>query len=295
MLNDPELSREYKIRAITRDVNSKKAKELKEKVEVVTGDAFNRASIEEALAGSHTVFVMTAYCFKVNGVEIEYNNAKTIADVAVEKGAEYIIFSTLPSLREISGGKYTKAIPFEAKAKAEQYIRSLPIKSAFFSAGSFMENFQFPAFLGARKSPDGTWKFSRNNSPTTKLALLDAVGDTGKFVGAILAEPEKYEGKTFYGATKAYSLEEIASILSKATSETIVYKQIPLAEFKEALSLSIKDDLMVSNSIEVFNFMEEFGCFGRHDSEVISWAVKNARGRVSTFEEFLVAHPYRLE
>ena len=38
VLQDPELSQEYKIRAITRDVNSEKAKQLKEKVEVVYGD-----------------------------------------------------------------------------------------------------------------------------------------------------------------------------------------------------------------------------------------------------------------
>ena len=149
--------------------------------------------------------------FAPNGVEIEYNNAKIIADVAVEKGAEYIIFSTALSIRD-------------------------------------------------------AW----NNSPKTQLALLDASRDTGKSIGAILAEPERYEGKTLHAAAAAYSFEDIAAILSKATGKTIVNKQIPLVECNDALALSIKDELLLSSYVDVFNFMEEFGCFGQHDSEMIS-------------------------
>ncbi len=143
VLNDLVLSQKYKIRAITRDVDSEKAQKLKEKkVEVVQGDVFNRASLETALTNAHTVFAMTNPDFSPGGLEKEYNSAKTIADVAVEKGATYIIFSTLPSVRDLSGGKYTKVSHAEAKAKADQYIRGLPIKSAFYSPGFFMENFQ---------------------------------------------------------------------------------------------------------------------------------------------------------
>ncbi|SLM37320.1 NmrA-like domain [Lasallia pustulata] len=142
VLNDPELSQKYKIRAITRDANAEKAKQLKEKLEVVQGDVLNRASLKTALTGAHTVFAMATPSFGPDGLEVEYNSGKTIAAVAVEKGAEYIMFSTLPPAKEISGGKYTKVTPFDAKAKAEQYIRGLHIKSAFYSPGYFMENFQ---------------------------------------------------------------------------------------------------------------------------------------------------------
>ena len=179
VLNDPELSQRYKIRAITRDPNTEKAKQLK--VEVVQGDVLNRASLKTALTGVHTVFAMTTPCFGPNGLEVEYNSGKTIADVAIEEGAEYIIFSTLPSARDISGGKYTKVTPFDAKAKAEQYIRGLDIKSAFYSPGYFIENFQAQTFLAPRQAPNGTWVMARHTSPKTKLPFIDAVGDTGKF------------------------------------------------------------------------------------------------------------------
>lgn len=293
VLNDPELSQKYKIRAITRDVNSEKAKQFKEKVEVVQGDVLNRVSLETALTGAHTVFAMTVPSFGPDGLEVEYNSAKTIADVAVEKGAEYIIFSTLPPAKEISGGKYPKITPFDAKAKAEHYIRGLPIKSAFYSGGSFMENFKSHIFLGPREAPDGTWIMTGHTSPKTQLPLTDAIGDTGKFVGAILAEPDKYEGKTFCAATALYRLEEVAAIISKVTGKTVVYKQIPLEDFQNSLSLRVPPEF-VDGIIEAYSCIEEFGYFGPDSKKLVAWAAENARGRLTTFEEYLAAHPLRL-
>ena len=290
VLNDPELSQKFKIRAITRDINSEQAKQLKEKVEVVAGDATDRSSLETALTGVDTVFSMTIPSFTPDGFDIEYNSAKTIADVAVEKGAQYIIFSTLPHATEISGGKYTKIIHFDAKAKAEEYIRGLPIKSAFHSPGGFMENFAKFPILTPRKVDDGsdTWALVLISSPKTKLPLIDCVGDTGKFVGAILAEPDKYEGKTFCAATRYYSFEEIAAIMSKATGKNVVYKQIPLEEWKS--SLPFAQDIFG----EAFSYPEEFGYYGPESEKLVGWAAENARGRLSTFEEYLEKHPLQL-
>jgi uncharacterized protein YbjT (DUF2867 family) len=292
VLNDPELSQEYKIRAITRNVGSEKAKQLKEKVEVVQGDMLDKASIETALTGAHTIFAMTIHSFRPDAFEVEYNSSKIIADAAVDKGANYLIFSTLPPVKEISGGKYTKVLPFDAKAKAEQYIRGLDIKSAFYSPGSFMENFQGQTFLMPRQSHDDTWEISCHASPKTQLPLINAVEDSGKFVGAILAEPEKYEGKTFCAATALYTLDEVAANVSKVIGETVVYKQIPLEEFKSRLSFLGEN--LVETFVELFSYQEEFGYFGPESKESVAWAAKNARGRLSTFEEYLKAHPLQL-
>lgn len=289
VLNDPELSQKYKIRAITRDVNSEKAKQLQGKVEVVHGDVVDRASLETVLTGAHTVFAMTTPSFGPDALEVEFNNGKRIADVAVEKGVEYIIWSTLPSVTEISGGKYTAVTPFDAKSKAEQYIRDLPIKSAFYAGGFFMENLKEQAFLAPRKDPDGTWVLARHISSKTLLPYIDAVGDTGKFIGAILAEPDKYEGKTFCGAAALYSLEELAAILSKATGKTVVYRQIPLEDFKKTLPF------MVDLFADAFSAQEEYGYFGLETEKLVAWAAENARGKLTTLEEYLETHPLQLE
>ena len=288
VLSDPALSAKYKIRAITRDTNSNKAKELKNKVEVVHGDILDRHSVEAALTGAHTVFAMTTPTFGPGGFEAEYTSGKTVADVAVEKGVEYIIFSTLPSIREISNGKYTKCSHFDAKAAIEQHIRGLNIKSAFYSPGGFMENFTEMPFMSPQKGPNETWIIALHTSPQAKLPLVDAVGDTGKYIGAILAEPEKYEGKTFHASTTLYSWEQIAAIMSKATGKTVVYKQISVDEFKKVLPF--EPDVFV----EVCSFGEEFGYYGAESENLVAWAAKNARGRVTTLEEYLHDHPLQL-
>ncbi|KAF2120668.1 hypothetical protein BDV96DRAFT_609818 [Lophiotrema nucula] len=289
VLNDAELSQEYKIRAITRDVNTDKAKQLAGKVELVQGDFHSPSSIETALTGAHTVFAMTFPSFEADkDFDIQYNSAKAIADVAVSKGASYIIFSTLPAVSRISGGKYTKVTPFDAKAKAEQYIRGLPIKSAFVSLGSFMENFQEQFFVAPQPAADGIWILTRNHSLKTQLPLIDAVGDTGKFVGAILAEPEKYSGKTFCAAVKLYTFEEIVDLLSKSSGKTIKFKQIPDEEFKASLPL------MGDVFVEGYRYGEEFGYFGPGTEELVAWAAEHARGKLTTFEEYLEEHPFQL-
>ncbi|KAL9099093.1 MAG: hypothetical protein Q9163_005356 [Psora crenata] len=291
VLNDPELSQKYKIRAITRDPNSEKAKQLREKVEVVQGDMLNRASLETALTGAHTVFAMTTPSFGPDGFQAEYNSGKTIADVAVEKGAEYIIFSTLPSVKEMSGGKYTKVTVYESKAQVEQHIRGLHIKSAFYSPGFFMENFHSQPFLAPQQAPDGTWVLARHTSPKTQVPFVDAIGDTGKFIGAILAEPDKYEGKTFCAATELYSWEDVAAIMSEATGKTVICKQIPLQEFRKSMPFDADTTNMF---VEAFSCQEEFGSYGPDSKKLVAWAAENARGRLSTLKEYLETHPLQL-
>ena len=288
ILNDPELSQAYKIRAITRDTNSKNAKRLQEKVEVVQADVSNRASLETALTGAHTIFAMTTPSFAENAWEIEYNNGKTIADVAVERNVQYIIFSTLPPVKDISGGKYTKVSHFDSKAKAEQYIRGLPIKSAFYSPAIFMENFQSPNFQAPQKSPDGTWVLARHISPKTRSAFIDAAEDTGKFIGAILAEPGKFEGKTVCAASALYSWEEVAAIMSAVMGKTVVYQQISLQEFKKIMPL--EPDIFA----ETFSYVEEFDYWGPGSEKEAAWAAKNARGELSTLKAYLEKNPLQL-
>lgn len=236
VLNDAELSQKYHLRAITRDPNSDKAKQLQAKaVEVVQGDISDRNSLDKALDGVHTVFLMTTPAFGPDALQVEFNAAKTVADVAVEKGVHYLIFSTLPSVKENSGSKYTKVTMLDAKAEAEGYIRGLPIKSAFYASASFMEN--YIANAAPKKASDGsdTFVMAQHPSPKTKIPLVDAAGDTGKFIGAILAEPDKYEGTTVYGAERLYSLEEIAAVQAKVSEVEVVCKQISAEEFKAGM------------------------------------------------------------
>lgn len=296
VLNDAELSQRYKIRAITRDPNSAKAQQLTQKVEVVRGDVSDPASLDLALAGAHAVFLVTAPDFGPDAVQVEFESGRAAADAMVRQGVENVIFSTLPHVSQVSGGKHTAVTAFDAKAKIENYIRGLNIKSAFFSAASFMENFESQPFLAPRKGPDGKWTITRPHSDQMKLPLINAVSDIGKFVGAMLAEPGRFYGKTVHGAVGQYTMKEVTRLLSKSAGQDIAYKQVSAEEFRASLGLPPPLDELFT---DYFGYWEEYSYFGLKDeatvSEAITWAVANARGHINTLEEFLEAHPFRLE
>ena len=131
---------------------------------------------------------------------------------------------------------------------------------------------------------------ARPVSASSKLALIDTRGDAGKFVGAILASPDKYEGSTFCAATREYSMSEMAEIMSEKSGKKVVYTQLPVEVYKGFLPEGYGDSLC-----EMMLFQEEFGYFGEGTEGKVRWAVENARGRPRGLEEFLEAEPLNLE
>ncbi|KAJ4290444.1 hypothetical protein N0V90_010660 [Kalmusia sp. IMI 367209] len=262
VLQDPHLSQQFTLRALTRDPASEKAQQLAAKgVSVVAADVLDASSLAQALHGAHTVFAMTTPMVGPGlpegdaALEWEFDNAKRIADVALAAGVAYFVFSTLPSVRDLSGGKYTAVTPFDAKAKAEAYIRGLGPKmaSAFFCPAYFMENFQAQPWLSPQRDAQGVCTLARPNPPGFRMALIAAVDDCGKFVGRILASPEKYAGSRFCAAEGLYSWDEIAAALGRSVGEKVVYKQIGYEEWKDMFPFGKK------LFEEGFRYGEEFG------------------------------------
>lgn len=294
VLNDVELSKEYRIRAISRDATSASAQALQAKgVEVVAADVNDKASLPAALEGAHTVFALTAPTMGPDAMALETLQGKALADAAIAAKAQYLIFSTLPKVSAISGGKYTGVVGFDAKADVETYIRSLPIKSAFFAPGSFMQNFN--TFMVPQPNPavPGTYVIRRHVSPQSKLPLIDTTGDAGKFIGAILAEPEKFEGKVFCAATKTYTLEDMARIIGEKSGKTVVYQQIPEKDFRAAFPPQLAG--RAEQLVQMMSYQQDFGYYGPETEELVKWASENARGKPSTFEDYLERCPLPLK
>lgn len=287
VLDDTELSKQYKIRGITRDPSSSAAEALKKRgVDVAKADMTDPSSLSSVLKGAHTVFFLTAPVMGADAKNEEFAQGKGVVDVAVAEGIQYMIFSTLPHVTRISGGKYTKVAAFDAKAEIEDYIRTLPIKSAFFSPASFMQNFQ--RIMAPYPSDNGTFVLARLVSPATQLPLIDTVGDAGKYVGAILADPDKYEGKVFCSASAVYTMTEIVDIMSKVYGKTVRYEQIPEEAFRQQLRFS---GPYAEGLIEMMLYQQDFGYYGPKTKELVAWAAENARGRVHTLEEYLKKNP----
>ena len=120
VINDPELSKIYKVRGITRDPSCTSAQALQSKgVEVVKADADDKKSLQRALHGTHTVFGVTATIYDAKLKERELAQGKAMTDAAVASGVQYLIFSTLTNGGKLSGGKIQNLAHFDVKAEIE--------------------------------------------------------------------------------------------------------------------------------------------------------------------------------
>ncbi|KAF1846322.1 NAD(P)-binding protein [Cucurbitaria berberidis CBS 394.84] len=290
VLNDPELSQRYAVRAISRDTSNPKMQDLKSKgAELVQADLDDPSSLPAALKGVEFVFFMTTTQYQGNTREIETRQAKSFCEAALAQSVKYIIFSSMSHPYKITKGVLKNVEHFDDKAEIEQYIRTLPVKSAFFAPGSFMQNFHSrmkprPSYTG-----DGTYFVANIGNSDTKYPLID-ITDTGKWIGAILASPEEYEGKFLAAAEGLYTMDEACAIIEKVTGKTVKYQQLPDEMFKGFLPEGMREPLY-----EMFVLQRDYGYYGETMEEQVAWAREQARSKLIGLEEFLRREKYTVE
>jgi hypothetical protein len=144
------------------------AKNLEAKgVEIVQGDANDKASMVAAVENADVVFGNTVFdnsfadptpddlkklrpgqtirewCY-----ELEYSQGKNIADaVGTVKGLELFVWSSLSSARKWSNGKYRGVYHFDSKADVVEYIQkqlpALAKKLSILQMGLFINNWRW--------------------------------------------------------------------------------------------------------------------------------------------------------
>ena len=143
----------WKVRAITRNINSDAAKSLASSgAEIVSADLDDEASLVKAFEGATAIFGVTNFWehffSKPVGAEacmnIEYAQACALANAAVKTSTlKHYIWSTIPSSEALSNGRL-KVWHFEGKAKADDYIREklpeLAAKTTFLWVGYYPAN-----------------------------------------------------------------------------------------------------------------------------------------------------------
>ncbi|KAH7087084.1 hypothetical protein FB567DRAFT_526880 [Paraphoma chrysanthemicola] len=288
VLEDAQLSKEYSIRGTTRDPTQASAQALASKgVEIVKADVEDTASLKEAFQGAHTVFANTVTVYDGHAYEHEVAHGRALADAAVAAGVPHYIYSTLPNAGKISGGTLKNMGHFDGKEEVEQYIRTLPLKSAFFAPGSFMSNF------GATMTPhpvgDGKYALFNFVSAETKLPLIDTARDTGKWIAAILADFPKYEGKVLSAATELYSFNQIVDAMSKASGKPVAYNQLPEQAWRSFLPPTMQD-----NVAEMMQFFQDYGYYGEDTEGKVKWSAIQAKGKLTTLDEYFKTSPLQL-
>ena len=179
----PVLSKTFKIRAVTRDISKPAAKALVQQgIEVTTADMASPSSLAAALAGTHTVFLVTLPDMVTGAAPgTETQHGKNVADAAKEAGVQHLVFSSLINVTEASAGKLPHVAHFDSRAAVEKHIREENTPATFIQPGYYMTNFTNLGLL--RKGDDGSYTLTGPTSPTKALLpLFFAEEDVGEFL-----------------------------------------------------------------------------------------------------------------
>src|SRR5436189_4502666 len=111
-----QASGQFKVRALTR--NPGEHRELAE--EVVEADLDKPETLKAAFEGAQGVFLVTN--FWAYGGADEFKQATAAVRAAKDSGVKHFIWSTLPDVEAISGGKFN--VPhFTGKAKIDRVVK----------------------------------------------------------------------------------------------------------------------------------------------------------------------------
>ncbi|KAF4964238.1 hypothetical protein FSARC_7792 [Fusarium sarcochroum] len=281
ILDTKSLRSEFTLRGVTRDASKPGAVALKkEGVEIVETDMNIRSSLDKAVVGSNVVFSMTNFWEKCSP-EIDVAQGKAIADAAVAAGVSQIIWSSLPSVSLMSGGKVTVE-HFETKAEVEEYIRTLNIKCTFFMPGWFMQNHL--SILKPEKADDGTYVFSMPWTAVTELPLID-IRDTGKFVAPALLDPDLYHGKRLTCATAFYTLTDMVDTWTRVTGSTVKLRVPENGDKHAGFSEQPKHE-----GVNATAHINQYGYFGPSGKDNLSWTISRLTEQLTSWEDFVREH-----
>ena len=223
----------FTARAITRDVNTEKAKLLsKLGAEVVAADVNDVESLKRAFKGVHGVYCVTFFWADFSP-ENETKQATNMARAAKDAGVQHAIWSTFEDTRKrvpltdnrmpTLMGKY-KVAHFDAKSEADHVFTDLGVPTTFLLTSFYWENLIYFG-AGPRKGPDG------------KLALTYPMGDKklpgiasediGKCALGIFKRGGELVGKTVGVAGEHLTGTQMADALTKALGQEVRYNDVP--------------------------------------------------------------------
>ena len=278
----------FTARAITRDINSDKAKAVANLgAEVVVASLDDVESLKKAFAGAHGVFCVTPF-WEHFSPERELAQATAMAQAAKAAGVKHAIWSTLEDTRRwvpltdnrmpTLHGKY-KVPHFDAKGEADEVFRKIGVPTTFLLTSFYWDNLIFFG-SGPKKGPDG--KLALSFPMGDKKLPAIAVEDIGKCAYGIFKKGGEYINKTVGIAGEHLTGGEMAAALTKALGQPVAYNAVPFDVYR-GLGFPGADDL--GNMFQFkHDFQEEF-C-GARDPKV----ARSLNPELQTFSQWLAQH-----
>ncbi|KAJ7210681.1 hypothetical protein B0H12DRAFT_408378 [Mycena haematopus] len=219
-------------RAISRDPESEASKRLKARgVQVVQGDTLDKAGLVTALQGSEAVFAVTVPVFFLPDMEGkgELIQGRNIVDAAEEVGVKFFIWSSLPSVSKISGGKYRNVVQYDEKEAVREYLESSGMMHASLLLPGFLENLYSRPLM--KKTDNGydiafpilkatdlnSYAWISRDVPAAAIALLNNYTNPAKHIN----------GKTYPVVSVTISCAELAEMAGKVLGAKVTYTTLP--------------------------------------------------------------------
>lgn len=285
ILNDP--SREFHVRAITRNPDGEKAQQLVSAgAEVVAADLDKPESVKRAFDGAYGAFCITNFWEHMDP-ERETRQARTQAEAARSAGVQHAIWSTLEDSRKwiplsdnrmpTLQGRY-KVPHFDAKAEADAAFTS-NVPSTLLFTSFYWDNFIFFG-MEPRRGEDGKLAIYLPMGDR-KLPGI-AVDDIGKCALAIFKRGDEYRGKSVGIAGEHLTGYEMARELSASMGEEVNYVAVPPDVFRK-FGFPGADDV---TNMFVFNhdFVDDF-CAVRNLQKT-----RELNPELQTFRQWLTTH-----
>jgi len=228
ILSDP--SGGFACRAITRDPNKDKAKELAAHgAEVVRADIDDVESIKKAFSGAYGAFCVTNF-WEHFSAEKETAQGKSLADAARATGLKHVIWSTLEDTRKLMSpddnrmpmlqAKY-RVPHFDGKAEADAHFSGLPV--TYLITSFYWDNI-YAFGLAPKKGDDGlyAWTFPMADK---RLAGI-AAEDIGRVAYGIFKAGQQYIGKRVGITGENLTLDQISEKLGKGLGVRVKYTAV---------------------------------------------------------------------
>ncbi|BGP44993.1 hypothetical protein JCM10450v2_000808 [Rhodotorula kratochvilovae] len=205
-----------KIRALSRNPSSPAAQKLKDQgVDVVKGDLTDAASLDGALAGAGSAFLVTTIPGK--GAPTEDTQGKNFVSAAQRASLPFLVFSS------VSDATPTCGIPhFETKAKVEEALKASGLKYGIVAPVAFADNFPKKSGFGLTMAL-GVFDAALRGK---KLQLV-GTDDIGYVAAEMLNDPVKYNGRHIKLASDDLTMSEVQTAYARVQGHGIWKAWLP--------------------------------------------------------------------
>lgn len=199
--------------------SEEKGSELRAKgIETRIGDYTDYASVVRALEGIDVVLLISS-----STIEGRVEQHKNVINAAAESGVDQLFYTSM-----VHAGQELSPMASD-HAQTESLIKDAELKYSIFRHTFYTEF--LPLFMG-NALESGQWAFPSNGQ---KMNLAFRT-DMAEALANGLAHPEKHINATYeITSSQAYTLEEIADMISEASGKHIQYTDVSIADYKNTL------------------------------------------------------------